>query len=543
MPAPTSHVVTNQPPPPHVPDPLGADPALRAALARNAPPWAAELAARASAFAGDPENHALATLANESPPRLRGWDRYGHRVDEIEFHPSWNTLMARAVALGLNGAAWRAPRRGAHAARAARYLLWGQVEAGHGCPITMTYASVPVLRQHPEIAADWVPRAGASVHDPRPLPVPQKDGAILGMAMTEKQGGSDVRANTTVATPGDGGWLLTGHKWFCSSPHADGFLVLAQAPEGLTCFLVPRLRPDGSRNDIQIQRLKDKLGNRSNPSSEIELWGAFATPIGPLGRGVPTIVGMVNHTRLDCILGSTATMRAALVAAAWHAHHRSAFGRPLVRQPLMRAVLADLQLEYEGAVAMAMRVARAYDDGHAGDAHARGFMRIATAITKYYVCKRTPAFVAEALECLGGSGYVEESGMPRLFRESPLNGIWEGSGNVMCLDVVRALSREPEAAAALHDALRAPAGRDARYDAVLSRVERAMADRDAAEGSARQWVEDLALLLQAGELLEAGPPDIAEAFCASRLAARSATFGALPPGVPVEVAIARALEL
>ncbi|HKY66215.1 MAG TPA: acyl-CoA dehydrogenase family protein, partial [Acidimicrobiales bacterium] len=418
-----------------------------------------------------------------------------------------------------------------------------QVEAGHGCPVSMTYSVVPALRNQPDLAAEWEPRLTARAYDPRNVPAREKPGAIAGMGMTEKQGGSDVRANTTRAEPGEDAWRLTGHKWFCSAPMSDVFLVLAQAPGGLSCFLVPRWLPDGERNEgLRLQRLKDKLGNRSNASSELELDGAAAWPVGDEGRGVRTIIDMVAHTRLDCVLGATATVRQATAQALWHAAHRRAFGKTLVDQPLMRVVLADLAVESEAATVTALRLARAFDEAARGDRGAEAFRRIATAVGKYWVCKRQPTVVGEALECLGGNGYVEESILPRLFRESPLNGIWEGSGNVICLDVLRAMAREPQTLEAFLGELDTTAGLDARLDAAVERVRSELGDVVGIEARARRVVEAMALALQASLLVRHGHPAVAEAFLASRLAGvEGLALGTLPPGIDTGTIIERAL--
>ncbi len=459
-------------------------------------------------------------LANESPPVLRTHDRYGKRIDEVEFHPAWHALMKIGVAGGIHAQSWRDPRPGAHVARAAAFVALAQVEAGVMCPLSMTHAAVPALRATPEVAAEWEPSLTSLVYDPGLRTLPEKRGALCGMAMTERQGGSDVRANETEAQwAADGEATLHGHKWFCSAPMCDGFLVLAQAPGGLSCFLVPRVLPDGSRNAIEIDRLKDKLGNRSNASAEIRLAGAWARLVGEEGRGVATIIEMVVHTRLDCVLGSTALMRQAVAEATHHAAHRSAFGALLADQPLMRNVLADLCVESEAATLAAFRLARAFDEG--GD----GFRRIATAVVKYWVCKRTPAVVGEALECLGGNGFVEESGLPRLFRESPLNAIWEGASNVQALDVLRALRREPETAEAFVAELEPD-------DAL--RVASALAD--ASEEGARRLVETMAVALQATLLDRRGAPAVAEAF---RSRDGFGAFGTLPAGLDLESILER----
>jgi putative acyl-CoA dehydrogenase len=552
---PATHDVTNQPPPLEGYDVFGADAALVEAVEREGAGWAVDDLHALGRLAGSPEPIRWGFEANRYPPELHTHDRYGHRIDEVTYHPSYHELMQVAVSHGLHGAPWSVDQPGAHVARAAGFVTWSQVEAGHGCPISMTYSVVPALRNQPELAAEWEPRLTARAYDPRNVTAREKPGAIAGMGMTEKQGGSDVRANTTradraeVPEPGgaavEGGagtWLLTGHKWFCSAPMSDLFLMLAQAPAGLSCFLVPRWLPDGERNDgLRVMRLKDKLGNRSNASSEIELDGAVAWLVGEEGRGVRTIIDMVAHTRLDCVLGATATMRQATAQALHHAAHRSAFGANLVDQPLMRVVLADLAVESEAATVLALRLARAFDEAARGDEGADSFRRIATAVGKYWACKRLPGHVAEALECLGGNGYVEESVMPRLFRESPLNGIWEGSGNVICLDVLRAMAREPVALEALLDEMDAARGADARLDEAVGRVRREVGDLVGIEARARRVVEAMALALQASLLVRHGHPAVAEAFCASRLTGdEGLVFGTLPSGLDLGSIIERA---
>jgi putative acyl-CoA dehydrogenase len=431
-----------------------------------------------------------------------------------------------------------------------------QAEAGYCCPITMTFAIVPALRAQPELAAEWEPRLMSRSYDPRLVAPGAKPSAISGMAMTEKQGGSDVRANTTTATPLNGGgagaeYELVGHKWFCSAPMSDAFLVLAQAgdcePPALSCFLLPRILPDGSRNEFHIQRLKDKLGNHSNASSEIELHGAWAQMVGEPGRGVPTIIEMVGHTRLDCVIGAAAGMRAAVLGATHHAAHRSAFGKLLIDQPLMRNVLADLCVEWEASTALAMRLARAYDEAHADaeagehDSDAQLFKRLATAVGKYWTCKRTPNHCFEALECLGGAGYVEESGMPRLYREAPLASIWEGSGNVISLDVLRALARSPRSLEVYLAEVELARGADARLDARVEELKGQFADAGSLESRARRVVESMALCLQGSLLVRNGPAAVADAFCASRLAGEGGLeYGTLPAGSDFEAIIARA---
>jgi putative acyl-CoA dehydrogenase len=538
-----THEVTNQPPPLEGYDVFGADAALVEGVEREGAGWAADDLHALGRLAGSPETIRWGFEANRYPPELRTHDRFGHRVDEVHYHPAYHELMQVAVGHGLHGAPWAVDRPGAHVARAAGFVTWSQVEAGHGCPISMTYSVVPALRNQPDLAAEWEPRLVARAYDPRNVPAREKAGAIAGMGMTEKQGGSDVRANATRAEAvGDGSWRLTGHKWFCSAPMSDIFLMLAQAPGGLSCFLVPRWLPDGDRNEgFRLQRLKDKLGNRSNASSEIELDGAGAWLVGEEGRGVRTIIDMVAHTRLDCVLGGTATVRQATAQALHHAAHRRAFGKALVDQPLMRVVLADLAVESEAATLTALRLARAFDDAALGDEAAAAFRRLATAVGKYWVCKRQPTVVGEALECLGGNGYVEESIMPRLFRESPLNGIWEGSGNVICLDVLRAMAREPQALEAFLDELSSTAGADERLDAAVARVRAELGDVVGIEARARRVVEAMALALQGSLLVRHGHPAVAEAFLASRLGGDEGwALGTLPPGVDVGTIIERA---
>jgi putative acyl-CoA dehydrogenase len=531
-----THTVTNQPPPLEGLNLFEQNRPLVEALEREGAGWGREEALAVGEVAGG-EGIRLGFEANANPPRLRTHDRFGNRVDQVEFHPSWHRLMESSVAHAAHALPWISERQGAHAVRTAIGLTGGQVEAGHGCPITMTFAAIPALRAQPELLATWEPRLTSRHYDARDVPAEEKTGALCGMGMTEKQGGSDVRANTTVATPLDGGleYELTGHKWFTSAPMCDLFLVLAQVEgAGVTCFALPRWRPDGERNAFALQRLKDKLGNRSNASSEIEFRGAWAQRVGEPGRGVPTIIEMVNHTRLDCVVGSAAGMRWAVSLATHHAAHRSAFGKLLIEQPLMANVLADLCVESEAATLSAMRLARAYDERD--DA----FKRIATAVLKYWVCKRTAPHAAEALEVLGGNGYVEESGMPRLYREAPLNSVWEGSGNVMCLDVLRALLREPEAAPALFAELAESAGADPRLDAHVERLRRELADPTDIEVRARRVVEAMALALQGSLVVRYAPREVAEAFCAARLAGDAGLlFGTLPPGVDFRAIVER----
>ncbi|MEV6122134.1 acyl-CoA dehydrogenase family protein [Streptomyces sp. NPDC052077] len=537
----TTHDVTNQPPP-LAPYDASADAALLEGVRREGAGWAEESLRRLGRRAGSAEAQEWGELANRHEPELRTHDRYGNRVDEVDHHPSWHSLMRVAVGEGLAGAPWADGRPGAHVARTAGGLVWGHTEAGHGCPVSMTYAAVPALRRQPDLAKLYEPLLTAREYDPG-LRVPtEKRGLLAGMGMTEKQGGSDVRANTTAAAPTSepGVYTLRGHKWFTSAPMSDLFLVLAQAPGGLSCFLVPRVLPDGGRNTFRIQRLKDKLGNRSNASSEPEFDGTVAWLVGPEGEGVRTIIEMVNCTRLDCVMSSATLMRKTLVEAGHHTRHRSAFGARLADQPLMRNVLADLALESEAATALTLRLAGAADRAVRGDAGEAAFRRIATAVGKYWVTKRGPAFTAEALECLGGNGYVEDSGMPRHYREAPLLSIWEGSGNVNALDVLRALDRSPATRHALFAELARARGADARLDAAVARLESDLSG--ASETGARRLVELMALVLQGSLLVRHAPPAVADAFCASRLGGeRGYAFGTLPDGADLGAVLARAL--
>ena len=538
---PPTHEVTNQVPP-LVDYDVADDPALLESLRREGADWAEPKVRELGVLAGSEQAQEWGRLANENPPVLHTHDRVGRRIDEVEFHPYWHQLMATAVSHGLHAAPWRQDRPGAHVARAAKFYVWSQVEAGHTCPISMTYSAVPALRYNAELAKDYEPLLAAPHYD-FGLRVPTtKRGLIAGMSMTEKQGGSDVRTNTTRAVPTeDGTYRLTGHKWFTSAPMSDVFLTLAQAPGGLSCFLLPRVLPDGTRNAIHFQRLKDKLGNRSNASAEVEYDGAVGWLIGEEGRGVRTIIEMVNNTRLDCVIGSAAAMRYGTVRAVHHATHRAAFGAPLVRQPLMMNVLADLAVEAEAATMVALRLAGATDRAVAGDHQEAAFRRFALSVSKYWVCKRSPAHAAEALECLGGNGYVEESGMPRLFRESPLLSIWEGSGNVTALDTLRAMAKQPESVDAFLAEVESARGADPRLDEAITSVRRDLGDPDEIEFRARRLVERLALVLQGSLLVRHGDKSVADAFCASRLGGDwGAAFGTLPRGVDTEAVLARA---
>jgi putative acyl-CoA dehydrogenase len=530
---------SNQPPPLVDYNLFEADAPLRESLEREGASWAHDMVGELGRLAGTQQAIDWGFQANAHPPVLRTHDRFGNRIDEVEFHPSWHRLMEVAVGHGLHALPWREPRPGAHAARAAAFYVWSQVEGGHGCPVSMTYAALPALRKQEDLAATWEPLMTTLDYDPGLRPPSTKRGVLFGMAMTERQGGSDVRSNTTRAEPTvDGGYLLTGQKWFCSAPMCDAFLVLAQAPRGLTCFLLPRVLPDGTLNRFHIQRLKDKLGNRSNASAEIELVDAWAEMIGEEGRGVRTIIDMVNHTRLDCVIGSASLMRQAVAQATHHAAHRSAFGKLLSAQPLMLNVLADIAVESEAATILMMRLAGAFD--RASDAAESHFKRVGLAVSKYWVCKRAIAVVAEALECHGGNGYVEESIMPRLYREAPLNSIWEGSGNVNALDVLRALTREPESLAAFVAELELAHGSDARLDRAVADLKGELANAAEAETRARRMVERMAIALQGSLLVRHGDPAVAQAFCASRLGGDwGHSLGTLPAGTKFASIVAR----
>ncbi len=561
---PPTHEVFNQPPALTGYD-VSDDAAMLAALRREGAGWAEDAVRELGRLAGSPQVQEQGRLANENPPKLRTHDRFGHRVDEVEFHPAWHELMTVAVRHGLHAAPWRDARPGAHVARAAGFYVWSAAEAGHGCPVSMTYAIVPALRHAPGLAERFEPLLAAPEYDFGLRPPQTKRGLLAGMSMTEKQGGSDVRANTTRAVPvhgdgpggtgggsppcagdaGGGTYLLTGHKWFTSAPMGDLFMVLAQAPGGLSCFLLPRVRPDGTLNGMRLQRLKDKLGNRSNASAEVEYDEALAWLVGEEGRGIRTIIEMVNVTRLDCVLGTATGMRTGLAMAAHHAAHRTAFGRKLAEQPLMASVLADLAIESEATTLAAFRLAGATDRAARGDAQEAAFRRLALAATKYWVCKRAPAHAAEALECLGGNGYIEESGMPRLYREAPLASIWEGSGNVAALDALRALTRQPECAEALFAELDRAAGADARLDQAVVRLRKEIGDPS--EARARRVAEAIALALQGALLVRYGDPAVADAFAASRLADDAGgfagwghAFGTLPAGADTAAIVRRA---
>ena len=520
------------------------DAALIDAVRREGAAWAHADLTNFGAFVGRAEYLELGALANKFGPELDTHDRFGNRVDLVRFHPAYHTLMTTAIEYGLHSSPWTEPRPGAHVARAARIYMHTQVEAGHGCPITMTFASVPTLRTTPGIAKIWEPKVTARVYDPRNLPDTAKRGLTIGMAMTEKQGGSDVRANSTRAFPvgaeGPGEvYDLVGHKYFVSAPMCDAFLVLAQDSRGLSCFLLPRWRPDGTKNPMEVLRLKRKMGNVSNASSETELRGALAWMVGEPGHGVRTIIEMVAMTRFDCMVGSAAGQRAAVSQALHHCAIRSAFGNLLNRQPLMQNVLADLVLENEGSLALSMRIARALDQR--ADPHEDLLVRIGTAIGKYWICKRTPNHAYEAMECIGGSGVMEDGPCPRLFRESPINAIWEGSGNVQCLDVLRTISKTPQSVNAFFQEVDKAKGANARLDRWSEALRKDLADPAEIEYRARDLVDRLALALQGALLLQHAPNGVADAFCASRLAdSGRRQYGTLPRGVNCAAIIERA---
>jgi putative acyl-CoA dehydrogenase len=541
-----THEVTNQAEPLVDYNVFDADRVMGEAVRREGADWAVEKISAVGEIAGRADVIELGRLANENPPKLRTHDRYGNRLDEPEFHPAWHELMRLGISQELHSLPWREPQPGAHVARAAAFMCFSQAEAGVGCPISMTYSVVPALRKQPELADEWVPRILSDVYDPRQIPAAEKEGSLFGMGMTEKQGGSDVRANTTVGRPVNGGgpgaeYELTGHKWFFSAPQCDAFLVLGQAEAGISCFLMPRRLPDGELNRFRLQRLKDKLGNRSNASSEIEFDGALARLVGEEGAGVRTIIEMVNHTRLDCATGSSTGMRHGVAMAINHADNRATFGKLLVDHPLMQNVLADLAVESEAATISSLRLARAYDEAIAGDDEAQAFKRIANAVLKYWICKRGPSHAVECLECLGGNGYVEESGMPRLYREAPLASIWEGSGNVQCLDVLRAMVKNPDSVEAFANEVGEGAALEPRLDRFAARLRQDLqTDPATLESRARSLVERMALALQGSLLVRFGDEAVAEAFCASRLEGDwGHAFGTLPPGADFTRIIAR----
>jgi putative acyl-CoA dehydrogenase len=515
---------------------FASDAVLRECVRRENAAWIEERAENFGEICGRAETLKLGDAANRYSPVLKTHDRFGNRIDEVEFHPAYHELMRIGVENNAHNLAWTSEEKGAHVARAALMFLKHQIDEGTSCPLTMTFAVVPSLRLQPELADEWLPRVFSNNYDARFVPAWEKSGATFGMAMTERQGGSDVRANTTTARKiNRSEYEITGHKWFCSAPMSDAFLVLAQTEKGLTCFLLPRFRPDGARNAFHIQRLKDKLGNRSNASSEVEFNAAFAQIVGEEGRGVPAIIEMVRHTRLDCVVGSSATLRRAVAEIVHHCAHRSAFGKKLIEQPLMQNVLADLCLESEAATRFAFHLARSFDCEYG-----KYFSRIATAIGKFWICKRAIHAVGEAIECAGGNGYVEESVLPRLYRDIPVNSIWEGSGNVQCLDVLRAIKKEPETLEAVFAELRTARGANKYFDDFVGEIEKELRAAREIETRARRIVEKMALALQAAILLKSSPDFVAESFCRSRLAENHLTFGALPAETDFAAIIERA---
>jgi putative acyl-CoA dehydrogenase len=535
---PDDQELLNQPPPLVGYDAFAADRALVEAVARHGGAWAAARLSEVGKLIGGERVQALARQANRFTPELRTHDRFGRRIDEIEFHPAWHELMGLVWASETHSLGWTARREGAQVARAALCYLWNEGENGVMCPVAMTFAGVPVIRRAPALAAEWEPRILSARYDPRPLPAREKSAAIVAMALTEKQGGSDLRAISTRAEKAaDGSWRIFGHKWFFSVPHADLFLCLARTPAGVSCFAVAGWLPDGTRNGIRLQRLKDKLGNRSNASSEVELEGAEGQLVGEEGRGIPTLIQMAHLTRLDCAVSSAAMMRQAVSQAIHHCRHRSAFQRLLVDQPAMRAVLADLALEAEAATALAFRVAAALD-AEADEAELL-LNRIAAPVAKYWSCKRAPGAIVEAMECHGGNGYVEELNLARLYRDAPVNAIWEGSGNVICLDVLRALAKTPASGEAFLAEVRRAKGADRRLDAFAATLAADLA-KGPGEAEARGLVERMALALEASLLVRHAPPFVADAFCASRLESRAGLYGVLPAGIDAAAIIERA---
>lgn len=542
-----THTVRNQPPERTGVNEYLEFPVLREAVEEFGAGWATEALIAAGAHVGTAEFQEDARLANAETPELVNFDHRGNRIDEVRYHPSYHRIIGAATRAGAHTSAWAAPRSGAHVARAASFSLFAQIEPGHACPISMTHAAVPALQHAPDLAETWLPRLFGTEYDGTLRTPGEKPGVLMGMAMTEKQGGSDVRVNETVATRVEGGALLTGHKWFCSAPMSDAFLVLAREgndPEGrISCFFVPRILEDGTRNEFRVQRLKNKLGNKSNASSEIELDGTVAMPVGEPGRGVRTIIEMVARTRLDCVLGTAAGMRQAVAEALWHVRHRAAFGRMLVDQPAMTGVVTDLALESEASTLLAMRLAAAHEDD--ADAQEQSFRRLATAVAKYRICKRGPAHAYEAMECLGGNGYTEDFPLAMRYREQPVSAIWEGSGNMIALDVLRALTREPESIAAFDAELALAAGVDARFDALRAQVQRGLADIagapvDVAQAGARRLVGTMGLALQAGLMLRYAPSASAEAFIGARLGEdRGIDYGVLPAGTDHASILAR----
>ncbi len=534
-----THEVLNQPQLPGPSNLFLTNLALKDGVAANGAAWAVgELTERGQELGAGPLQEA-GTLANKFVPTLKLFDRYGRRTDEVEFHPSYHQLFGYLKRTGMDSAPWVDAKPGAHVARAAHFIMYSSVDNGTQCPTTMTYGAIPVVKREAKLAQRWMPKLTSREYDPRFLPVDQKRGAIIGMGMTEKQGGSDVRSNTSQAIEqGDGTFRIVGHKWFLSAPMCDGFLVTANSKGGLSCFFVPRWTPDGALNELRIQRLKDKLGDRSNASSEVEFTGAYATLIGEEGRGIPTILEMGTYTRLDCALGTTGLMRFALAEALHHTHQRHAFGKVLSAQPMMQNVLADLAVETEAATALSLRLARAFDSPT--DEYESLLRRVLTPATKFLVCKRGPALAAEAMEAFGGIGYVEETVMPRIFRQMPLNSIWEGSGNVMCLDVLRALTKYPKSMDVLRTELGKAAGKNAHFDKFVGGLAAGF-EAIATEGTARVATTKLALAMQGALLLQHAPAEISETFCASRLGGEHGeVYGTLGPKAPVAAIVKRA---
>ena len=531
----------NQPPPLENYNLFASDEALKTAVEANGGAWNNEKASRFGEILGRAETLELGNQANANPPILKTHDRFGNRLDTVEFHPAYHELMRISIAHEVHSLAWTGERAGKYVARSVLAFLKQQADEGTSCPLTMTFAVVPSLNIEPEIAREWLPKILSNEYDARFLPMTEKRGATFGMAMTEPQGGSDVRANLTRAEKlNDAGeYRITGRKWFCSAPMSDAFLTLAQTENGLSCFLLPRFTPAGERNALYFQRLKDKLGNRSNASAEVEFRGAYGRIIGEEGRGVANIMEMVRHTRLDCAVGSAATLRRAVAESIHHCLHRKAFGKLLVEQPLMQNLLADLALESEAATALAFRLARGFDESETVE-EARIFTRIATAVGKFWNCKRSVFAVGEALETLGGNGYVEESVLPRLYRDIPVNSIWEGSGNVQCLDVLRSMRKEPKSIEAFFAELEKAKGLNELYDKFLSNLKDEFSNLENLEFRSRIITEKMALALQGCTLLKTAPDFVAEAFCLSRLSAdKNLNFGTLPAGVAVEKIIER----
>jgi putative acyl-CoA dehydrogenase len=538
-----THDVTNAPPPFGARNFYEDDRALGEAARLFGGEWVEPPLSALGAAAGSEEAQSWGEDANRYTPELAAFDRFGRRIDEVKFHPAYHSLMALAMEHRIHSIGWREKRAGRHVAHAALLALATEAEAGTMCPISMTYASVAALRRQPDVAAIWAAKAIEGVYDAPLRPIADKRGVTIGMAMTEKQGGSDVRANTTRAFPlgagGPGGdYRLTGHKWFCSAPMCDAFLTLAYTDKGLSCFLVPRIKPDGQRNAIHVLRLKDKLGNKSNASSEIEYRGAYAQMIGEEARGVAAIIEMVHHTRLDTMAGSLGVMRRALAEAVHHVSHRRAFQKTLIGQPLMRAVIADLALDYEAAAMLTLRVARAFDGGSAEE---RSFARLGVALGKFWISKRTPHFVYECMECLGGGGYVEDSPLPRLYREAPVNAIWEGSGNVIALDILRTLAKDPAARDAYFAELAPARGSHPAFDRAFEALAGTLATGGASEAGARHVAETMALALQAALLLRYGAGEVASAYCDARLGERGVNFGAGGARIDAGAILARQL--